>query len=306
MYGGAEGLNRIVFAARTLPEGYLWSVIFGQIAADDEAFEVVHAALCEPLPRGFAAVAYLDACNSRCREEKLAKHPFDTPEGHSMLRGWLTGDEESFAHSATGAVPFIASGVGGELLAVALGHANIAVRMEAAWASARLGDPNAVARLIGWCDRPETCWRAEECLRQLGFEDQIPDAAKTPEFRALSEMAQWLEHPSEFGRAPDELELADAREMYWPPTDDRRVVYAVRYLYRAADAGETDDAGYGMVGSVTFALFGEATAVLTPLQVYALHCCWELEMNEDRRAPAKRSVEAGMALLRKHNPQLDG
>ena len=67
-----------------------------------------------------------------------------------------------------------------------------------------------------------------------------------------------------------------------------------------------DDAGYGMVGSVTFALFGEATSALTPIEVYALHCCWELEMNHDPRAPEKRSVKAGMALLQKHNPRLGG
>jgi hypothetical protein len=52
-----------------------------------------------------------------------------------------------------------------------------------------------------------------------------------------------------------------------------------------------------MVGSVTFALFGEATAELCPEDVYGLHCCWELARNEDPRAPEKRTARAGRELL---------
>jgi len=35
-----------------------------------------------------------------------------------------------------------------------------------------------------------------------------------------------------------------------------------------------------MVGSVTFALFGETTADLKPEEVYALHCCWSWKTME--------------------------
>jgi hypothetical protein len=53
----------------------------------------------------------------------------------------------------------------------------------------------------------------------------------------------------------------------------------------------------GLVGSVTFALLDETTAEMPAEDIYALHCCWELEMNKDPRAPQKRSVEAGRRLL---------
>ena len=76
----------------------------------------------------------------------------------------------------------------------------------------------------------------------------------------------------------------------------------VRYEYAPDEEGGEPDAGYGMVGSVTFALFGESTADKTAEEVYGLHCAWELEMNEDRRAPAERTTRAGMAILAKHNP----
>ncbi|MEY3443675.1 MAG: hypothetical protein RLZZ519_1956, partial [Bacteroidota bacterium] len=34
----------------------------------------------------------------------------------------------------------------------------------------------------------------------------------------------------------------------------------------------------------------------------ALHCCWELEGNGDKRAPQKRSIAAGLKLLAAENP----
>ena len=82
-------------------------------------------------------------------------------------------------------------------------------------------------------------------------------------------------------------------------------MYALRYLYRGSDEDEDDDSGYGMVGSVTFALFGEATADLTPLEVYALHCCQELRWNDDPRAPGELSIEAGLLILRQYNDDLE-
>ena len=60
-----------------------------------------------------------------------------------------------------------------------------------------------------------------------------------------------------------------------------------------------------MVGGLsTFALFGENSPDLKPVEVYALHCCWELQFNKDDRAPAERSVAAGLAILRESNPEL--
>ena len=52
-----------------------------------------------------------------------------------------------------------------------------------------------------------------------------------------------------------------------------------------------------MVGSITFSLFGETTEDLSPEDIYALHCCWELEVNDDPRAPEERTIEAGRKIL---------
>jgi hypothetical protein len=113
----------------------------------------------------------------------------------------------------------------------------------------------------------------------------------------MAEMSDWLAHPNEFGEPPTEIELLDTREMHWPPTNDIRRLWLFKYKYAGHSEDGTDDVGIGMVGSVTFALFGEATVDLCPEDVYGLHCCWELECNNDKRSPKKRSAAAGRKLL---------
>ena len=36
---------------------------------------------------------------------------------------------------------------------------------------------------------------------------------------------------------------------------------------------------------------------MAPEDAYALHCCWELEVKEDLRAPEERTIQAGRAIL---------
>jgi hypothetical protein len=177
--------------------------------------------------------------------------------------------------------------------------------MEGAWASAKLGSSAGLKFLCRFCLDPNYSTTACNYLRELGKQDEIPAQANEPDFQAMAEMCSWLAHPQEFGRPPDSIVLADSREIFWPPTDDHRWVWLFKYRYesRSADDGEEPELneGYGMVGSTTFALFGEATADLAPEDVYALHCCWEFEMNDDRRAPPERTVEAGRKLLAAEN-----
>ena len=177
--------------------------------------------------------------------------------------------------------------------------------MEAAWAAVKLGNEGGVKLLGRWCLDPRYSTTASQYLSELDREDAIPDEAQEPDFVAKAEMCQWLAHPQEFGRPPSEIELYDTRTLHWPPTDDRRQVWLFKYHYAPTEDDEEEDVGIAMVGSVTFALFGEATADLSPVDVYAIHCCWELEMNSDQQAPQKRSVEAGRRILVQYNPDLE-
>jgi hypothetical protein len=112
-------------------------------------------------------------------------------------------------------------------------------------------------------------------------------------------MAQWLAHPNELGQPPEAVSVADTRELFWPPTNDRRRLWVIRYAHRSD--GELAE-GYGLVGSTTWAMFGESQ-VRDPMDVYAIHCCWELQANEDPRAPSERSPAAGRRILAERNPE---
>lgn len=299
MYRGEQALQRIIDAAR-IPldaDSYMWSAVLSALVkSEPEAATRVAAALREPLPPGFIAVALLDMANTLAREHGVTSHPFDTDPGRELLRAWLTDkgpDSVSYAISAAASLPFLTGSR--ELLTLAQEHTDVAVRMEAAWAAARGGEPLALARLQDWSKDPKTRKRAVTYLKELGSQPAPVSEEERPQLDAMAEMSQWLEHPAEFGRAPDHLEVYDHRRLFWPPTNDERDIWLFRYRYE--DEEGAPEEGVGMVGSVTFALFGETTAELSPEDIYALHCGWELQQRGDPRAPKERTVQAGRKLL---------
>ncbi|HEX5748723.1 MAG TPA: hypothetical protein VFZ09_20955 [Archangium sp.] len=299
MYRGEEALQRIIDAARIplAPDSYMWSVaLFALVKAEKEAATHVASALREPLPPGFIAVALLDMANTLAREHGVTSHAFDTAQGRERIRAFLTDEDPdhfSYAHSAAASLPFLKDAR--EFFTLAQAHPDVAVRMEAAWAAAWGGDALAVARLQDWSKDPKTRKRAVTYLKELGHPPAPLPKEERLRLDAMAEMSDWLEHPSEFGRPPDHLEVYDHRRLFWPPTNDERDVWLFRYRYEE-EGGEPEE-GVGMVGSVTFALFGEATAGLPPEDIYALHCVWELQQEGDERAPEERTVEAGRKLL---------
>lgn len=301
-YGLEEGLDRLVHAAYhpVLREGYLWSVIFEQLGDQDPAVPDLINRLSDPLPDGFACIAFLDWSNRLAREEHLSTHPFDAQAGVQKLRHWLRSsnkDEFSFAHSSAAALPFISEPEREQLLALAMDHPDSAVQMEAAWASARLGSDAGIKFLIRLCRDRNYSTTACAYLEELGRDDLIPEEANEPNFRAMADMCDWLADPQEYGRPPDEIELYDTRELFWPPTNDVRRLWLFKFRYVAEEAGESDDCGLGLYGSTTFSLFDETNSEMAAEDVYALHCCWELEVNNDLRAPDERTIAAGRAIL---------
>lgn len=306
MYETKDGAERIVDAARRQfqAESYLWHVIFNQFREDHPGIDYLAEELRSSIPTGFCGVAFLDCMNRAAIAGKLDSHPFDSETGKSMLEQWLVSRDEgqfSYAHSATVALPFISNPERDRLLAVAMDHAHQGIQMEAAWASAKLGSESSIKFLARLCLDLNMSSTACRYLAELGREDAVPEDAKDEDFRATAEMCEWLAHPNEYGQPPQQIELADTRELHWPPTKDVRRVWLFKYRYPAHEKGEEDDVGYGMVGSVTFALFGEATADLSPEDVYGLHCAWELECNGDDRAPKKRTAKSGRKILASYN-----
>ena len=298
-----RGVERIIAAARIplAPDEFMWEVIFDCFTEEHELWRMLCDGLRDPLPEGAIAVAYLDFVNQRALSGELEDHPFDTEAGYKLLERWLADtDEDNFgsAHSAATALPFLAGARRGQLLSLAMDHADAEIQLEGAWASARLGGESGVKMLARFAADPKLAATALEYLEELGRSDALPPEAREPDFQARAEICRWLAHPSEFGEAPDEIEVFDTRELYWPPTRDHRQVWLLKYRYLKGEDREEEEAGIGMVGSITFALFGETTADMSPEQLYGLHCCWELQTNEDPRAPHKRDGDAGWRLIR--------
>jgi hypothetical protein len=305
MYRQYDDVDLIAEAARRQinADSYMWSIIFNQFDAEHPFSGEMIDRLRDPLPTGFMSVAYLDMANRWAIAGRMKRHPFDSEAGRKQLEAWLSDTNEenfSYAHSATAALPFIEQSLRGGLMQIAMAHPDASVRMESAWAQAKSGDPSGLNRLSELCLDPRYSYVAQQYLEELGHSDKIPERAQQTDFQAVAAMANWLAHPNEFGRPPDEIELYDTRELFWPPTNDKRRLWLIKYTYNDEERGETDR-GIGMVGSVTFALFSEATADLSPEDIYGLHCCWEMEMNEDSRAPKKRGAKAGRKILSRKN-----
>ncbi len=306
-YGTEEGLDRVVTAAFSvaLQDGYLWAVIFEQLGDSDPLIPSLIRRLSTPLPDGFVCIALLDWVNRLARDKVITSHPFNNRDGIEKLRGWLTSsdeDEFSYAHAAAAALPFISDPPRTELLALAMDHPDIGVQMEAAWASGHLGSESGIKFLARLCLNRDLAITARTYLDELNRLDAVPDAANDPDFIAMAEMCDWLAHPQEFGLPPDEIEIYDTRELFWPPTNDWRPLWLFKYRYLSTGDSGSETIGIGMTGSIVFSLMDEASPDLPPEDIYALHCCWELETNEDPRAPAERSIEAGRALIEAAQP----
>jgi hypothetical protein len=282
MYGTTNGALKVIEAARLPfhPEGYMWSVILRGFGAGHPQNDLLYSSLKDPLPDGFIGVCLLDAANAAILEGEEMIHPFDSEEGKARLEAYLASrdpEEYSYAHSATAALPFISEPGRDQLLAAASQHPADDVRIEAAWAAAKLGRPEGLQRLCVLCRDFKTAEAAKRFLVELGREDVIPPEANEPSFVALAEFAQWCAHPNELGRVPDELEIVDHRELLWPPEREAKPFWLIRYKLSDASGVEEGEEDCGLVGSVTFCFFSYRLAQRPPEDGYAVHCYWEME-----------------------------
>lgn len=282
LYGTTEGTLKIVEAARLplKPDGYMWSVVLGNFKSGHPETELLYKSLSNPLPPDFIGVSLLDAANACLIEGGEMLHPFDTAEGKQRLRAWLAScdaSESSYAHSATASLPFVSNPDRDELLDLAMKHPEAGVQIEAAWAAAKLGREEGLRRLADYCRDFKHAQSAKRYLSELKREDIIPASANEPGFEALAEFAQWLAHPSELGRLPDDLEIVDHRELVWPPERESKPFWLVKYRVKDTTGLGEDDVECGLVGSMTFCFFSYKLTQRPPEDAYSVHCYWEME-----------------------------
>jgi len=301
--GPAEG-ERLARAARLplLPDHPEWEEVFAEFTESHPAWSVVSAALADPLPPGFIAVAFLDTLNDLAVAGQLDRHPFASEEGCRRLEGWLRHSHPelySYALSATTALPFVGRRDRERLLPLARRHPDEEVRLEAAWVAAATGDESGVRDLAGWALDIRRSRQACQYLHELQREDAIPESAKSPDFEAVAALTAWLALPEQFGVYPDRVEIIDRRELFWPPAGER---IELRLLHYSLEVDGYIEEGVGIVGEMTFALIDRSTVQLPLEDIYGLYCAWEMAYNNSPDAPEDWSPEAGRAILARHNP----
>jgi hypothetical protein len=309
MYQTTRGTEVVLAAANKgfASDDDFWSVILAQFDSGHPDAKRVMEQFGNRLPSGNIGVGLLDAANDLALDGVEFHHPFDSIVGIDQLKTWLSSsDKDDFdvAVSAAASLPFLKNPLRNDLIQLALGHPDPYVEIEGGWAAAKNNDSQGIEVLVRWSSDARYSKDAIEYLEELNRGDAIPEKSREPAFAAMAAMCRWLSDPDEMGRAPDAIEQVDSRELFWPPTGDRRTVYLFRYRYDSKDADVPGAAGLGMVGSVTFALFGEDLPTLKPAEAYALHCCWELQRDKNPLAPQERSVAAGLKLLSPQNPAL--
>jgi hypothetical protein len=282
IYGTSDGTDAVIRAARHpfQPDSYWWHLVLEPYGEGHPEGERLFHALRDPLPVDFLALSLIDSANAAHKNGASQTHPFDSLAGKSQIERWLVDHDLEHlgcAISATAALPYISEPDRDRLMALALDHASGEVQLEAACASARLGHDAGIQSLGRFCLDVNHSEKARTYLAELGREDAIPAEALEPDFRAMAEFSQWLAHPNELGRPPDDLEILDRRTLAWPPELEHKRLWLIRYRLRDQFGLKTDDVGVGLVGSVTFCLFGFKMEQRPPEDVYAIHCYWELE-----------------------------
>lgn len=202
MYRVREGTDRIIQAIREgyEPDGYLWSVIFGQFRPDHpDSSYLVKALGDDPPKQAFVSVAFLDCANQLAIGGVVQRHPFDSEDGIALIEKWIQSsdpNEYSYACSAATGLPFLTHPARDRLLDLAGQHPDRSVQMEALWAQAKLGRPEASEHLRRLCLDPRASATARAYLEELGLREALPAEANEPDFQAVAGMSHWLAHPN--------------------------------------------------------------------------------------------------------------
>lgn len=188
VYGYEPGMQRIVQALRQPLDHdlFVWGILFETVHDEHPNRQLICDQLRDPLPTGFAGVAYLDLVNRLAGHGEALPHPFDTPKGMALLRDWATSEraeESSYAQSVAHAIPFLARPERDEVLQILLQHEDQLVVVDAASAAARLGREDGFQKLAELCEDASVSYFACQHLRELGRESLIRKVRETLIFR---------------------------------------------------------------------------------------------------------------------------
>ena len=307
-YKTREGSLKVLRAAReeVLVDHPLWPYVFDAFLFDHNDAVRLLQELTRDLPQGQIGRGVLDCANALLAEGGGFKHPFDQDPGVQRLASWLSGtgeDDVSEIQSAVAALPFLKHARRSELLEAAIHHPHPLVKAEAGWALERLGDPRGISLLRRISRDVRYSGIARLYLEELGQSKSIPKEVLTPAFLARADLCQFLSHPDEIGKPPDQVEIVDARSIQWPPTRRKENVWLIKAMYDAESSEEPVPAGIAFVGPGIFYQPEMLKGVTEIEQMYGAYCAWELAQNADPRMTGQPTPEKGWSLIKSANPR---
>lgn len=280
-----KGTDLVIRAARQslMSDDGTWSAILDAYATANSNRGRLFRELSDPFPHGRVAVALAEACNVAKRNGANFPHSFDTEAGKQQLKRWLKDkveDNHECAIIAVMSLYFIHGPERERLLNLAFKHPSEEVRIQGARIAAELGIDGGIERLARLCLDVNLSERARQNLVEIGRADAIPAKANEAAFRVRTRFADWLMHPFELGRSPVSVEIADHRELIWPP--DRKPIqqWLVRYRANYYDGTPIERPGIGIVGSCTCCLVDHVIDERPYEDCYSIYCYAEM-INKD-------------------------
>jgi len=179
--------------------------------------------------------------------------------------------------------------------AVELSHRPL--RLEVAYALARLGEAKGLQVLVELAAEPVVRSPALAYLDELGERQRVDQAFRSPVALAEGDLVGWLAQPTQFGVAPQAVELFESRRMPWPGYDEPVECFLFQYTYRW---GERELRGVGIAGPTVHALVVDL-ADLPPSDIFAAYAGWSAEHEQIREiepsAADWRFVDSARRLL---------
>ena len=154
-------------------------------------------------------------------------------------------DSVSLLVSMCDAFAFIgdAKAIGKLNQAIELKHRRI--KLEAAYALAKLGETRAIDLLVELLQDDSSRGRAVAYLQELSAEDRIGPEWTTSLAKAKSDLALWLSQPEQFAIPPTRIELIEQRTIHWPGFEGPQECFLLQFEY---GIGENSYSNVGFSG----------------------------------------------------------
>ncbi len=169
------------------------------------------------------------------------------------------------------------------------------IQTEAAAALARLGFQDGLDLLIRLASEPVARPRVLHYAEELGILERIPEELRSDLAMAQSKLALWLADPRNFGVAPSQIELVDARELYWPSYEHPVLSYLLRFRYGSGAAAYEN---FGLVGPIVHA-FRDDLRWLELDDIYAAFAGWQAEHQEIFQLSAAEAEQSHQPLVQR-------